>query len=282
MSYRKWAPSILVELHKTQLNKPADTNTPENRVEKKVPLAEKKYNKKYSDDQLKSMLVMEYKKERCLKGEESNKLLLNLLTHDNMRAAWATLAKRINSDEHYLEFWTACQHGIIGWRGIEKITPAERLKKLDKIFKTSIELMDLLNSTPEFYFCNPIDLLDEESRKKFLNFCGINKTHFRQKQNTSTNESGEITLYNVYAEDILPDMFSILFEVAIKALDYQHEQPFVKQPNSKNAPIHYFVRFLSSYLIKTYKTPLHEVVASTTSAIFNEDIDGDYVSKITT
>lgn len=74
---------------------------------------------------------------------------------------------------------------------------------------------------------------------------------------------------------------NILLDISEKAKQYGKEEPLAKKPNSDNADIHYFARWLSEYLKKRYGQPLHDVVAATTEVACNRlSIDSDYVRKL--
>ena len=83
-----------------------------------------------------------------------------------------------------------------------------------------------------------------------------------------------------FLDKVTPSIYVALDDIATKALTFSKEEPLVRKPNSENAHIHYFVRSLSGFLKKRYGQPLHEVVATTTCVIFDQEIDTDYVRKI--
>ena len=76
-------------------------------------------------------------------------------------------------------------------------------------------------------------------------------------------------------------MHKIIEGIAEISKKHLEESVVVKKPNSKNAGIHYFIRMLSRYCKMAYGQPLHEVVAVTTSVVFDlQNCDEDYVRKI--
>jgi hypothetical protein len=94
-------------------------------------------------------------------------------------------------------------------------------------------------------------------------------------------EAMDIDYARYCLSDVIPTFDALLSDIAAIADKSGKDAPLVRKPNSLNAPIHYFVRYLSDHCCRHYGQPLHDVVAITTSVAFDrQDIDADYVRKL--
>lgn len=72
-----------------------------------------------------------------------------------------------------------------------------------------------------------------------------------------------------------------LVEALAARLESNVVQRLLSKPNDVNACRVYFIRMLSSYMQRAYGSPLHDIVAATTRALFNVEINGAWVSQLT-
>lgn len=198
-------------------------------------------------------------------SEESFQILGKLLTDERMNEVWTSLNRRNKSTS--LCVWDYCQKAIYMWRGIESLTPAQRKKKYEKIFDTAQTLKELIYDSHEFDSYQIDDNFDyDELRKLSVKDNNISKEHLSFEE------------YLVYLIQH-PDISDLLDDIALKAQKFSENIPLVKQPNSPNPHIHYFVRSLSNDIYQQYKERLHNVVAIITSVIFDITMDENHVSK---
>jgi hypothetical protein len=170
-----------------------------------------------------------------------------------MKGVWKALDRRIDIDFEFLQFFNACEKGITGWRGNIKQTASERKAFYQEIRETATKLLSLVNKSDKFdsYYIEGLG--------------APNDVHYAPSS----------------LSEIAPSIDNVLIDISEKATQYGEEESLVKKPNSPNAEIHYFIRWLSRYCQRRYNQPLHEVVAITTSVIFNkQNIDTDYVRKL--
>jgi hypothetical protein len=80
--------------------------------------------------------------------------------------------------------------------------------------------------------------------------------------------------------DVIPSFYKILSYVAVKAEIFSEIEPVVKKPNSENASVNYFIRYLSAHMMSQFKQPLHDAVATTASVVFDKEINSDNVRRI--
>lgn len=266
MNYPEWAPQMLVERHKSRV----DSNAPERKFKTRDPDAivadAAQKHEGMTEENIENYRRQLYRMSFGLPDEESTALLNQLITDPRMRGVWKTLAKRIEKDAEYLHFFSACEGGIKGWRGDLKQTAAERKAFYQEIRDVAGRLIFLMNKASEFDLYSINKLIDDQAVEWLLEVL---------------DAPNDVSYARFSVSEIIPSIYEVLIDISEKATQYGEEGSSVKKPNSPNAEIHYFIRLLSSYCQNRYNQPLHEVVAITTSVIFNqENIDADYVRKI--
>lgn len=268
MNYPEWAPQILVDRHK----KRTDSNLPDGKFNPHDPetiIADviQKHEGNITEENIEDIRRSLYRNSISgLPDKESTAILEQLITDLRMKDVWKTLAKRVVDDREFLQFFSACEGGITGWRGDLKQTSSERRAFYKEIWDTAANLQTLMSKAGEFNFYSIHKLMDDQQIKWLLDVL---------------SGTTDIRYARFCLHDVIPSMFEILNDIAAKATQYAEEESSVKKPNSVNAEIHYFTRSLSDYCQRQYNQPLHEVVAITTAVIFNQqNIDTDYVRKI--
>lgn len=275
MKYPEWAPQRLVELHMRRTDNESsvdeiNSHDPETII---ADLAQRRGGN-ITEEKTERIRRSLYRKSLGLPDKESTALLGQLITDDRMKGVWKSLIKRFKDDRESLHFFSACEGGKTGWRGNQKQTAAQRKAFYQEIHDTAGRLQSLMHEASEFDFYSPIELVDDHRIEWLL-----------EEYDASFPDIVVDNDKNSYARfclhEIMPSTFEIFRDISKKATQYGEEESPVKKPNSQNAEIHYFIRLLSGYLQQRYNQPLHEVVASTTTVIFNqENIDDDYVRKI--
>lgn len=211
---------------------------------------------------------------RSLPDDESTALLEKLITDLNMKGVWITLAKRSTHERDPWQFFTACEGGITGWRGDQKQTAAERRAFYQEIHDTACKLQSLMHTASAFDYYSITTLVEDQTVEWLMETLGATFS-----DHIPTGE--EVSYARFCLSDVIPSSFKVLNDIGEKAKQYRDEPSTVKKPNSQNAKIHYFIRQLSDYCQRVYTQPLHEVVAVTTSVIFDlPNCDDDYVRKI--
>lgn len=268
MIYPEWAPQILVEQHK----KRTDSDAPERKFKTHDPetiIADviQKHGNKITEENIEDIRRNLYRKSLFgLPDKESTVLLELLITDLRMKDVWKALARRIEKDQEFFQFFNACEGGITGWRGDLKQTPSERRAFYQKIFDAAAELQGLMSKADDFDYYSITKLIDDEQIEWLLEVL---------------DATNDVSYTRFSLSEIIPHYFLVLNDIAEKAKKYGEEESSVKKPNSENADIHYFVRSLSGYLSRRYGQPLHEVVAATTGVVFDrQNIDSDYVRKL--
>src|SRR4051812_32758068 len=108
MKYAEWAPRILVEGHKAQIN---DLRRPPHTI-----LSDDPVEYVLSQGELKPAFYLW----SILPGGESTALLGRLTTDLRMKDAWNPLASRVKGEAEYVQFFRTCERGISGWRNNPK------------------------------------------------------------------------------------------------------------------------------------------------------------------
>ncbi len=266
MKYPEWAPAILVERHKSR----TDSNSSERKFKQKNPeefVAEavQRYES-ITDEAIENYRRHLYRMSLGLPDEESTTLLGKLITDQRMKEVWKTLARRIEKDIEFFNFFGACEGCINGWRGDLKQSAAERKAFYQEINNTVEKLKYLMYKSGKFDLYYTSQLVDDRRIEWLMDELDIPE---------------ELSYTRFCVSDIMPSIHEVLTDISEKATQYGKKVPSVKKPNSENADIHYFVRNLSQYLRNRYKQPLHEVVAATTEVVFDrQHIDSDYVRKL--
>lgn len=278
MNYPDWAPKSLVELYKRKsdpdsIAKAYKGGDPESIIadilqKSEVPISEE--NVENLRRQIyRSMII------GGLPDNEEIVLLEKLITDKNMKSVWASLSKRFKDeqkDPH--DFFMVCQRGITGWRGDQKQTPAERKVFYQEIYDSASKLQSLMNTASEFDHYSIGRIINSKSIEWIIENLGISDTSYKGR------DSKDSYTYFCMSE-IIPSIHEVLNDIGEKAAKARDANIPVKKPNSENAGVHYFIRLLSVYCQGTYGQPLHEVVAITTSVIFDlPNCDDDYVRKI--
>lgn len=299
MNYPEWAPKTVVELHKRRTEGDQSARQFKRDPETVIADIRQKYGRDITEANFKVFGGKLYRRvpvgslpddAECLRRkfyrrspvgslpeDERTVLLEKLITDLNMESVWITLAKRATHEHDSLRFVTACVRGITGWRGDQKQTAGERRAFYQEIHDTAGKLQSLMDEASAFdsYSINAL-VLDEACEwlaKVLAVFYG-------------SIPAGEVPdarhLDARYClSGMIPSIDDVLNDIAEQAKQYRDGSSPVKKPNSQNAKIHYFVRLLSDYCRQTYSQPLHEVVAITTSVIFDlPNCDDDYVRKI--
>lgn len=266
MKYPEWAPAILVERHKSRVDSKSSerkfkVSDPESSITELVMK-----HKGISKEGIENYRRHLYRMSLGLPDKESTALLEQLITDIRMKTVWKALARRSDKDSEYSGFLKACEEGIIGWRGDVKQTASERKAFYQEIRDATAKLFSLIDKADQFDFYSINKLVDDQSVKWLLEVL---------------NAPNNVSHARLSLSDIIPSIYEVLIDISEKATQYGEEESSVKKPNSPNAKIHYFIRWLSKYCQQSYNQPLHEVVAITASVIFNkQNIDTDYVRKL--
>ena len=214
-----------------------------------------------------------------LPRDERIELLNKLLTDLRMKKVWKSLDKRIINDNQYKRFWFNCERAIAGWRYSPKYTTSERRKHFKKIHDSAIALGDMLKVSEGFKYYSMNHLTSDIEIKMLLKALNANISVSNIDNYKDTNED-DISYARFELSEITPDIQEILLDISNKSEKYQNIELDVKKPNSSNADVQYFVRYLSSFLNHEYGQPLHEVVSITASVLLNKDVDENYVSHM--
>jgi len=278
VNYPEWAPKALVEQHKhrtegDQSKRMFKTSDPETIIADLV----QRHDGDMTEENIENMRRKIYRQSSTIGGlpdKEGTALLEKLITDLNMKGVWMALAKRSTHEREPWQFFTACEHGIAGWRGDQKQTAAERRAFYQEIHDTAGKLQSLMHTASAFDFYSITKLVEDHAVESLMETLGATLS-----DHIPTGE--EVSYARFCLSDVIPSSFAVLNDIGEKAKQYRDEPSTVKKPNSQNAKIHYFIRRLSDYCQRVYTQPLHEVVAVTTSVIFDlPNCDDDYVRKI--
>lgn len=267
MIYPKWAPVILVEGYKMwQAALPAERGRwmadPNDYIAELV-----RRGISIKPDEAENIRQRQYRERLRIPDEERMDLVRLLITDLRMRDAWSILSKRTRSDLEFYQFFEACEQAIAGWRGDSKLTAAEKRAHYTEVGQVAKRLAFLLNRSPEFDLYSAEDLIGDDFFEYFLEDMGFVNPETIDKEMLRFFLGG-------------PPIDDVLENIAEKSDEFAKEKNLVKQPNSPNADIHYFIRSLSAYCRGKYDQPLHDVVATTTSVIFDKsNVDNTYVRK---
>lgn len=277
MKYPEWAPKTLIEQHKRrtegdQSARKFKTSDPETIIAN----IKQKHGHNLTEANAEDIRRKLYRQSMLggLPDDERTALLKKLITHLNMKGVWIALAKRSTHERDPWQFFTACEAGITGWRGDQKQTAAERRTFYQEIYDTAGKLKSLMHEASAFDHYSIKNLVKDQTVEWLIETLGASFSDI-------IDPDQEIPYVRFCLSDVIPSSFEVLQDIGEKAKQYRDESSTVKKPNSQNAKIHYFVRELSDYCQRVYAQPLHEVVAITTSVIFDlPNCDDDYVRKI--
>lgn len=278
MNYPEWAPTTLVEQHKrrtegNQSERKFKTSDPETIIAD----LKQKHGRDITEanvEDFRRKLYRQWLFGGGLPDKERTALLEKLITNLNMKGVWIALAKRSTHERDPWRFFAACESGITGWRGDQKQTAAERREFYQEIHDTAYKLQSLMHKASEFDHYSINKLVEDQTVEWLIETLGASFSE-------ATPADQEVSYAQFCLSEVIPSSFEVLKDIGEKAKQYRDELSIVKKPNSQNAKIHYFVRQLSDYCQRVYNQPLHEVVAITTSVVFDlPNCDDDYVRKI--
>lgn len=219
--------------------------------------------------------------------QEVKTLLEKYLNDERMKEVWNTLKKRTTNDMSYIRFLNRCQNGVHHWRINPKLTKTEFKNHFNDINETASKLLLLLNKYHSFGYVNTTDLIDDKLIESLLDVMDSNllfEGNFENEHELNGDKLKEQLNYTrSYLSDVVPTVDKILENIANKSKEDMEHVPVIKQPNSPNAHLHYFIKTLSHHMLKEYDQPLHKVVAITTAVTFDlDDYDENTVRKIVT
>ncbi len=279
MKYPEWAPVILVERHKSRM----DSDSSERKFKRGDPDTIVAEFEKWCDGLVEKENIENYRRflhHSLALGppdEETTVLLDKMITKPMMEAVWKSLARRIKEDIEFSHFFDVCEISMYGWRGAPRRTKEDQKKLNQEIHGTAEKLLDLIKKSGEFDFYSMSDLIGD------LSIYGLMD---------ALDTQNELSYARSCVSNIMPRIEEVLEDISERVIQYREKESSVKKPGSKRAYIHYFVRALSHYLNSKYNQPLHEVVAVTTSVLFDDrsfinsnlfdpsSIDSDYVRKL--
>lgn len=274
MNYPNWAPEALVNWHKLLLKEPSITLSPDGRVDQ---LRQKPECSHFSDEDW-EFVRRNLNRTVSMPESEQTELLGRLLTSADMEKAWRSLARWKKSDEYSFNFWMACTSAIQGWRGSQKLTAGERQQSLAGLAERAKELRRMLMVSDDFRYYRTGDLIDDRAIKMLIDELDVKPT---EKMDLESSDELSAYVHFMVVDSVVPTVWEILGDIESRSTELLNKEVLVKKPKSERAPIHYFIRWLSQYIRREYRTPLHDVVAATASVVFDDrKIDSDYVRKI--
>ncbi len=209
-----------------------------------------------------------------LPDEEARDLLGRLISALAMQDVWPALTKCFGDPREAFCFVRACEAGISGWRRDWKKSPAERRARFAAIRDAAHHLAGLMADSPDFRHYSIDSLIDEQ---KFLDY--LVELYAAHDVDLGLETSSRSPA-RYYLGEVIPSVSAVLTGIADRADALADERPVAKKPNAVNAEVHYFVRHLSSYLRRHYGRPMHGVVTTTASVIFDlPDLDYEAVKK---
>lgn len=277
MNYPEWAPKTLVEQHKRrtegdQAARKFKTSDPETIIADLVQT----HDGDMTEENIEDIRRKLYRQSMFggLPDNERTALLEKLITDLNMKGVWIALAKRSTHERDPWQFFAACEDGIVGWRGDQKQTATERRAFYQEIHDTAAKLQWLMHTASAFDYYSITALVEDQTVERLIETLGATfSDHIPSDK--------EVSYARFCLSDAIPSSFEVLQDIRERANRYRDAPSTVKKPNSQNAKIHYFIRQLSNHCQRVYTQPLHEVVAVTTSVIFDlPNCDEDYVRKI--
>lgn len=278
MKYPSWAPRVLVHEHIKLL----DAGMPQTLADEIIQARKKNEGDNLPNETEKKIRQqLERVPFASLPVHEKKELLKRMVTDERMKDVWKSLEKRVKDKFEYRAFWNKCEQGVLGWRGTKKKwTQSEFTRHMQSVHEAVIHLSKLLYDAPDFEYFSLIHLIDDEKLESLLDALNIDIPTETLKYN-AFDEEGYCSYVRYSLNNSLPRLDEIFSDISIKALEHSQKSVIVKKPNAKNADIHYFVRTLSGYLTKKYGQPLHQVVATTTTVIFDrQEIDADLVRRL--
>ena len=283
MNYPDWAPSALVQLHREKLGytpsasgfNPAD---PESLIESIV----REQGGELSAEGVEILRQRLYRNSFVgLPPTESAEMLWRLISNGSMRSVWRSIEKHADGEHGAVEFFSACENAIAGWRGEAKRTRAERNGLLLRVQKLASELSLMLHDCPDFDYFSIANMIDDGHLKVIADGIASHEVDIPGYQLRVSPDENDYRYFRMSFSEAIPSVHKVLEEVGERAKKIAEQDVIVKKPGSTKSEVHYFVRWLSDYCRDQYSKPLHEVVAITASVVFDDNaIDSSYVAHL--
>ena len=223
-------------------------------------------------------------------------LLERLIARDEMQQVWNTLGRQ-NPRGHELDFFEACDSGL--WFQ-QNSTKKNVLKKADAMARLARELSKQLAAadvmafgTDSLYSLVPaedfpvIGRIEGVSGGKGSSVEGESLPSF-QAEYAFIHSNGSLKSSDAPGMVILlpshPTVANLLDRLAdhveARARAFVKNPMTLTKPGAANAHRTHFIIHLTRYLRETYRRPLRDVVANTSSALFLETITAGHVRSI--
>lgn len=283
MIYPEWAPRSLVELHREKLKyRPSETGfnpaDPESFIESIV----REHGGKLSAEGIENLRQRLYRNSFVgLPTNESAEILGRLITDQGMKSVWSSITKHAGDELGPINFFSACEDAITGWRGEQKSTKTERNKEMQRVQDIAAELSNLLHECPDFDHFSIANMIDDEHLRVIADGIASHEVEVPGYQLRVTPDESDLRYFRMSMYEAIPSVHKVLEQVAERAKKIAARGVMVKKPGSKKAAVHYFVRIMSEYCQTQFSKPLHNVVAITAAVLFQDScIDSSYVAHL--
>jgi hypothetical protein len=288
MNYPDWAPRSLVELHRAKQQYiqskvvfsskiPGSFNPldPESIIEGIV----QEHEGRLSVEGVEKLRQRLYRNSFVgLPANESTEILGRLVTDQSMKSVWSSITKHAGDELGPVNFFSACENAIAGWRGEQKNTKTERNKEMQRVQDLAAELSNLLHECQDFDFFSIANMIDDEHLQAIADGIASHEVEFPGYKLRIAPDKSDLLYFRTSMNEAIPSVHKVLEEVVERAKKISARDVMVKKPGSAKAGVHYFVRFLSDYCRTQFSKPLHDVVAVTAATVFQDvDIDSAYV-----
>jgi hypothetical protein len=211
------------------------------------------------------------------------KILDALIVSEDMRDVWRNLKRREHSFKPvFRSLLVACKtpaSSLYGfcievehdWLNMPKRTRAESKRLHTNIAERALQLTELLLEIEDGHLLDTRKYIDPEQL-----------THFKKGLEKDGHEDwyGFDGYLDYLLGEVLPPVPCITLRLHKRALECAEQPLAVKQPKSPNARVHYFVRRISAYFVRSYGQPLHSHVAAIVRAICAVNVDEDRVRAL--
>lgn len=280
MNYPDWAPRDLIALHRQKLDyAPSKSAFNPNDPESIINSIVSEHENRLSVEGTERLRQRLYRNNFVgLPAEESTVMLGRLICSESMKSVWRSVERHADGERGAMEFFSACQNAIAGWRGEAKRTKSERNELLRRVQELASELSLILHDCPDFDYFSIANMIDDAHLRVIADGIASHEVDVPGYKLCITPDESDFLYFRASVNEAVPSVHKVLEEVAARAKKIAAQDVMVKKPGSAKAEVHYFVRFLSDYCRTAYSKPLHDVVAVTAATVFQDpSIDSAYV-----
>lgn len=217
--------------------------------------------------------------------EDAIRIFEQLACNPNMESAWMQLNKIFDDTKRQPDSWAFadfCYQTIGAWRFSPKRTPGEHKEHFEKIANDLRDVVGRIIFEPEFGMIGQIaatvrstEMVKDDAIEWLLDTINADPIDGKYIK----DEKDAVSYLRFCLADVIPDLYEYAEWIAKRAERIAAQQSISERPNRESAERTFFIKHLSKWFRDKFHKPMHEVVASVASALFDEVVTAETVRK---